>query len=97
MPPFLRGTLPPAPAPIRGLARLLPGGPFLAGGGARLRLYPRFVSRALPRVPRRSRSQILRFPVPGAACTAEEIEGARSGDRVAQTEPLGVRDRRGAP
>src|ERR1700674_685839 len=96
MPPLLRGTLPFPATHVRGLARLLPGRPSVARGGARLRLYSRLVSRALSHLPPRSQSPILRFVAAGTTRTAEEIESARSGGCVAQAELLGIRDCRGA-
>ena len=61
MPPLLRGAGDRAPAPIRGLAGLLPGGTAVSRGGAPLRLLarrlPRAVPRLSPRVSCRSSSQ----------------------------------------
>src|SRR5208283_17610 len=50
---------------------------------------------ALPRLSPRSRSAVLCLPHTGAARAAEEVQSPRSGDRLAQAEPFGLRDRRG--
>src|SRR5436190_4329360 len=92
MPPFLRSTGGPTPAPIRGLACLLRGAAALGRGRAALRLFggnfPGIVSLLSPR----RIAGILRHRASRPARTAEKEPCPRTDRDPAQAQLLGLRD-----
>src|ERR1700675_2844296 len=92
MPPLLQSAEASAATPIRGAARLLRRSTSVRRGGARLRLFGRSLSRALPSLSPRSPTRVLHRAPARTAHPAEKVGRARVDRATAQEQLLGIRD-----